>query len=123
MRLVLHLRHKAHALTGKRPNDRLCRAAVANRPACGVDPAVYRRIRDDAPAPDMRDQIVFADDAFAVLDQIGDEVENLRFERDRHTIARQLAPLCIELVVAEAKPHLLPRLIGRLTQQSRVSQG
>ncbi len=39
-------------------------------------------IRDDAAAPDSREQIVLADDAIAILDEIAQKIKDLRLHGD-----------------------------------------
>jgi hypothetical protein len=51
------------------------------------------------------DQIVLADNAVAIADEIDQQVEHLGFERDRLARAAQLAPPNIEYVIAEREQH------------------
>jgi hypothetical protein len=46
-----------------------------------------RRFGNNAAGPDRGNQIIFADDAIAIFDEIDEKIENLRLERDRN-IAR-----------------------------------
>ena len=66
-------------------------AGVADRLARGVDAAGQRGVRHDAAAPDRGDQIILADDPVAIVDQIDQQVEDLRLdgnERRRCAAAR-----------------------------------
>jgi hypothetical protein len=56
--------------------------------------------------PDLVDQLVLADHPVAVLHEMNDEVENLRFHGNRNLLAAQLAPVGIEKVVPEQKLHV-----------------
>jgi len=51
--------------------------------------------------PDRCDQIVFAYDAFAVADQVFQEIEDLWLDRDKASPASQLTPVAIENEVLE----------------------
>ena len=81
--LDLHVADKAQALARDGADQPLLVAVVADRLADGIDPAGQRRFRDDAAAPDRRDQVVLADDAVAVLDQADQQVEHLRLHGAR----------------------------------------
>jgi len=72
------------------------------------DPAVERRIGDDPPAPHRRQQIVLADDALAVPQQVDEEVEDLRLQLDLLAAAAQLATRGVEHMVTEQKPQSGP---------------
>jgi hypothetical protein len=65
--------------------------------------ARQRRIRHDPTAPDRLQEVVLADDAIAVLHQINQEVEHLRFERDQLAATPEFAPVEVKHVIAEAK--------------------
>jgi hypothetical protein len=55
--------------------------------------------------PHPGDEIVLADDAVAVAQQVDQQVEHLRLDRNELRPAAQLAPLDIERVVAELEVH------------------
>ena len=90
-----YLADKAHALAVHGTNDALRRAAVVDGLSRRVQARRQCRVGDDPPAPNPLDQIVLADDPAAVLHQIDQQVEYLRFERDLPRAAAQLAPLGI----------------------------
>jgi hypothetical protein len=52
-------------------------------------------------APHRGNEIVLADDVFAVLHQVNQQVEHLRLDRNRLGIAGQLAPVDIQRLVME----------------------
>jgi hypothetical protein len=53
-------------------------------------------------------QIVLVDDSVAMLDEIGQEVENLRLQLQELTATPQLASPDIEHVFAKGVPHCPP---------------
>jgi len=59
-------------------------AGVANRSASNVQARRESRLGDDTPLPNGIDQVVLADDALPVADEIIEEFENLR--RDRYSV-------------------------------------
>jgi len=99
---------KRTPFAGEGADQGLRRAAVADRAPRRSDPAVECRIGDDPPAPHRRQQIVFADDALAVLQQVDEEVEDLRLHSDLLAAAAQLAMRGVEHMVAEQKPQSGP---------------
>lgn len=96
---------KAHPLARDGADDCLRRAAVADRLAGRVDARGYRGIRDDAAAPHAGDQIVAANDAFAVAQEVDEQIEHLRLKRDRSPAAVQLVALDVKQMFAKFKPH------------------
>ncbi|CFP59088.1 Uncharacterised protein [Bordetella pertussis] len=70
------------------------------------------RFGDDAAVPDGLDQFVAVDDAFAVCQQIGQQVEDLRRSRDRPGRARQFAPVKVEQTVVKRQPHSQLLVLG-----------
>ena len=66
-------------------------------------------------------QIVLGDDAVAIADQVHQQVEHLRFQRDRFAAPPQFAALHVEHMIGKAKLHPSPAAV--LKQQSRASQG
>ena len=67
--------------------------------------AAFRRVvsaaSDAAPVPDGVDEVVLADDALLVVDQVFDQIEYLRRDGDDLRSAMKLAPVGIECVVLE----------------------
>src|SRR5207245_2103215 len=76
---------EADPLARNSANEPLFLAVVADRASSGVDPAVQRRVRDDPSSPHQRNEIIPADDAVAVFQQVNQQVEYLRLHR--HQIA------------------------------------
>ena len=76
----LYAADKTDAFTRDRAHKPLLLAAIANGLAHRINAAVERGIRDDATAPDGRDEIVLAHHAIAVFDQIDQQVEYLRLD-------------------------------------------
>src|SRR5262249_13988593 len=80
--LFVHRADKPDSLAGKGLDEALLVAAVTDRDSQCIDARADGRFRYDAPLPDRCDQIVLADDAFAVADQVFQEIEDLRLDRD-----------------------------------------
>ena len=114
--LLARLADKAHPFAGGGADQASRRAAVTDCAPHRGDPAVERRIGDDTPAPHRLQQIVLADDALAVLQQVDEEVEDLRLHSDLLAAAAQLATRSVEHMVAEPKPQIRPSgwQLGRL---------
>lgn len=106
-----HHTDEADALAREGFDETLLGTAVADSLARRIDTRRQRRVRDDAPAPDRRDELVLADHPLALTDEIRQEIENLRLERNRVTAATQLTPVDIEHAVAERKDHRRSRSI------------
>src|SRR5215468_9991068 len=62
---------------------RRCSSTVADCRPGSVNAGGQRRIRYDPPIPDGGDEVVLARDALAVLDQILQEIEDLRSKRNQ----------------------------------------
>src|SRR5262249_20641266 len=67
------------------------------------------RIRHNPPAPHRGDEIVLAHDAVAVAHQVDEQIEHLRFDRNRRGTADELAPVDIKRVIGKKKLHDCPR--------------
>ena len=52
--------------------------------------------RHDAALPDGGDEVVLADHALAMLDQVDQEIEHLRLERNQIAAAPEFAPVRVE---------------------------
>ena len=103
---TLDVADEAKAFARDGADHGLILAAVADRLSRGVDAAGQGGFGDDAAVPDGLDQIVLGDDPFAVLDQIDQEVEHLRFDGDAFAGAGQLAQVDIKHMVGKAKLHV-----------------
>src|SRR5215475_9172984 len=69
---------EAKALSRGRPYQALLFAAVSDCLSCSVNPAGQGRLRDYSPAPHGRDEVIFADHALAVFNQVDQKIEDLR---------------------------------------------
>jgi hypothetical protein len=74
-------------------------------PPGGIQAGCQRRVRYAAPIPNGLDEVVFADDALPVADQVIEQIENLRRCRHHIRAAPQLAPVGVERVVLEEIPQ------------------
>ncbi len=120
---VADLADEAEAALVQRADEQLVVAGVADRLASGVDAARQRRLRNDSSVPDRLDQLVLADDASAVANQVEQKVEHLRLHVHDLAAAAQLLLGDIELEIGKAK-HAIPRfsvmqLPGRGTKDHR----
>lgn len=103
--LRLYDADEAESLARDRADQFLIFAAVADRLSRGVDAASQRRFRNDPVAPHRADEIVLADNAVAVLQQINQKVEHLRLNVDQVFGIPEFAPLEVDLVFFETKNH------------------
>ena len=100
-----HLADEANAAAGDGADQALRCAAVADRLAHGVQAGCQGRFGHGPAAPDGLDQIVLADDAAAVADEVDEDVEDLRFDGDGAGSVAQFAAIDIEEVVTECEGH------------------
>src|SRR4051812_28736305 len=103
--LLPHNADKADALAGYGPDQTLRLSTVANRFARGIDAACQGRFRDDPAAPDGLQKVVLADNAFAVPHHISQQVEDLRFERNRRAATPEFTPADVKYMIAKHKLH------------------
>jgi hypothetical protein len=80
-------------------------AVVSDGLSSCLDAARQRGLRDEAITPDLVEQLVLGHDAVAVLQQIHENVENLRLELDHLARPIHLEQVCVELAVLEPVPH------------------
>src|SRR6516162_7101160 len=99
--------NKAKALTGDRAQQALIPAGVLDCLSHRIDAASQRRFRDNAPVPHFVEQFILADDAVAVLKEIEQQIENLRFYRNAFACAAQFALRDIKHLISKDKSHLL----------------
>lgn len=105
-----------------RADESLGLAAVTQSPAGRVDARRERRFRNDTAVPDGFQQIVAADHLVAIDNEEGDEVEDLRLDRNRRFGSAKLAPVRIENEILESKVHEdLPR--GRCRAATIADRG
>src|SRR5262245_51789938 len=98
-----HVAHEPVALARDRTNQPLFLAAISDRLAHRVDMAGQGGFRDDPSTPYRIDQVVLADNARAVLQQIRQQVEDLRPDRNRLGSTGELPPIRIEHVYVEGE--------------------
>ena len=70
--------------------------------------------RDYSPTPYGRDEIIFADHASPVFNQVNQKIEDLRLNRHRRAIRTQLPALAVERKIIEQKQHVAPPQSGCL---------
>ena len=76
-------------------------AGVAERLPRGVNPTAQGCIRNNTALPDRGDEIVFADNALTILDEVDQHIEDLRLDIDRLAAAAQLAPVGIKCMIGK----------------------
>ena len=94
---------ETEALSRQGFDEALFLAGIADRASGGIQAGRQCRIGHAAPVPDRVDQVVLADDALPVADQIIEQVEYLRRDRDDGRPALQFASVRVECVVLEKK--------------------
>ena len=97
----LHVSDEAESLPWQRLDQALPLPGIAD---CSPDDVQARRqrcIRHAPPLPDRVDQVVLADDALPVADQVIEEVEDLWRNGDHLHPATQFAPVGVEYIVLE----------------------
>ena len=82
-------------------------ARIADRAPSSIQPGSQRSIGHAAPVPDRIDQVVLADDAPPVADQIIEQIEYLWRDRYDGGPALQFAQVRVECVVFEKKAQSL----------------
>jgi hypothetical protein len=100
-----HVADEAKTLSRDSADHDLILAAVADRPARGIDPARQGGFGDDAAIPHRLDQIVLGDDVVAVFDQMNQQIEHLRLDRHIFAAAGQLAKVDVKDMVGKVKLH------------------
>ena len=98
-------RDEAVAAPVDRAHDRLTLAVVTDRATRGLDAGRERGLADEPVAPDVVEELFFGDHPLAVDDEVGEDVEHLRFDRDRNPAPAQLEERRVELDVTEAVDH------------------
>ena len=96
-----HGSDETEALARQCLDEALLFAGIADRRPGDIEAGRQRRIGHAAPVPDDVDEVVFADDALPVADQVIEQVEYLRGYGDDVRPAMQLAPVGVECVLFE----------------------
>ena len=97
--------NEAEAFAGDRSDEALFPTAIAYGFACRVDVTGQGQFGDDAATPHPVQQVILADDVLAVLQQIQQQIEDLRANRNRLGAPCELPPLLVEHVVVEGVLH------------------
>ena len=93
----LDARDEAEAASVDRANDPLRLAVIANDAAGGLYPGGHRAFRYDAPVPDLVDDLVLRDHAFAISGEEDQQREYLRLDMDALSARAQLETARIQL--------------------------
>jgi hypothetical protein len=93
--------NEANTLSWGCADQALLFTAVPNGGPGGADLCAQRGFGHYAPAPNGRDQIVPAHHALALLDQVNQEIENLRLDRHESAAPAELLPRLIENEIFE----------------------
>src|SRR3954454_7722779 len=101
----LHGANETEAFARQRLYQKLLLAGVADSVPGGIKPGRQRRLRDDAAIPDGAEDIVLRNDALSVADQIVEQIETLRRERDYLAASTQFATTQVKLTVCEEVAH------------------
>ncbi len=96
-----HVANEAEALARNCAEQLLLLAIVTDGLAYRIDVAGERRFRDDATGPHGLEQMILADDAVTILQQIEQQVEDLRAYGDGVRGAGELAPIRVEDAICE----------------------
>src|SRR4029077_6440398 len=87
---------KTEALARQGLDEALFRPGIADQDPCDIQAGRHCRIGYDTPVPDGADEIILADDALPVADQVIEQVEDLGCDGDDVRPATQLAPVGVE---------------------------
>src|SRR4029450_4727503 len=106
--------NKADALARRRANEALLLTAITDYLACRVDVAVQGGIGNEATAPHGCDQVTFANHTVAIFDQIGQQIEYLRSNRDKCVaVAAELTALFVQPKMFKQIQHVAaPQLLS-----------
>lgn len=63
--------------------------------------ASQRRFGNNAAGPDRGNQIIFADDAITIFDEIDEKIENLWLESDRNVARAEFPALAVQHIIIE----------------------
>ena len=97
-----------------RMNEVLIVAAVAQRPPRSTDARAERCLRDETTLPNGFDQLILAHDSVAMLDEVNDQIEDLRLDVNNHAGSPQFLPGDIDFETCEAEVRNDPRGLGGL---------
>ena len=100
--VVVERADKAKALTSNSANQPLFSAIVADRMTRRVDADAEHSIEDNPPPRNGLQEIITTDDSFTVLDQILQQIENLRLNQSNGGAVVQLAALGVESKISKS---------------------
>ena len=101
----LDLCHEAEAAAMQRADDLLVVPGVVDGLPRGLDSAAEGQFRNEAPLPDFLIELVLRDCPVAVLQEIAQEVEDLRLDGPEDALAAQFVPLRVQLGIAKSVDH------------------
>jgi hypothetical protein len=84
-------------------NEVLIVAAVAQRPPRSTDAGAERRLGDETTLPNCLDQLILAHDSVAMLDEVNDQIEDLRLDANNRAGSPQFMPRDIDFEACEAE--------------------
>src|SRR5262249_23110297 len=102
---LFDLADEAKAFAGNRLDQGLVGSGVAYRMPGRIDAAGERRLGNDSPFPDGVEQIIFADHSITVVDQVDEQIEDLRPDIDQLCAAPQLAAIHVYRISTELEWH------------------
>jgi len=114
----LDLADEAETLAGDRPDQAPLLAGVANGFANRVDVTGDRRLRDNSAAPYRSEQVVLADDAVAVPDEMQQQIEDLRPDRHDFRAMRKLPARTSPQRAGNLHAHRRQRLRSKEAERS-----
>jgi hypothetical protein len=95
-------RDKANALSRDGANKALLFPGIAYCFSRGIYPAGQGRLRNYSTTPYRRDEVVLADHAITIFNEVDQNIENLGLYGDELIAPAQLPPFCVEQAVCEA---------------------
>ena len=112
---------EAEALARQCPDYLLPFAGVADGGPGRIETGRQCGIRDNAAVPDCADDVVFADHAFPIADQVVKQVEHLWCESDQLGASTQFAPVRVKCVffkvIAQSATSSMPRDVREALQR------
>ena len=101
-----HASYETKSLSGECLYEPLLFAAVTEGLSYSVDSAIERCVRYDATVPDLLDYLVPADHPLAMFDQVVQQIEYLRLQRDNgFSVLSELPAFLVEIKRFERVQH------------------
>jgi hypothetical protein len=107
--VLANIAHETETFARECADQLLVFAVVANRQAKSMDSPSQRGVGNSAAGPDSSDQIVLADHAMAIVEQVVEQIEHPGLDSDDNIATAELAPRQIELTVSERVLHVVTR--------------